>query len=61
MLSPKQLIAKLTDPYVAEPAEMNDALVKDIHRELENDTLVVVMGAGDVDKWLREHLHQIVD
>ncbi len=40
---------------------MNDALVKDIHRELENDTLVVVMGAGDVDKWLREHLHQIVD
>lgn len=61
VLTPKQLIAKLSNPKLAEPAEMNDALVQTIRRELDHNSLVVVMGAGDVDKWLRQHLHEIVD
>jgi len=61
VLTPKQLIAKLDDPSVAEPAEMDDALIKVIRRELDHRSLVLVMGAGDVDKWLRNHLHEIVD
>ncbi len=61
VLTPKQLIAKLSNPKIAEPAEMNDQLVSAIRRELDHRSLVLVMGAGDIDKWLREHLHEIVD
>jgi UDP-N-acetylmuramate-alanine ligase len=61
VLTPKQLIAKLDNPQVAEPAEMNDELIAAIHDELARGSLVLVMGAGDVDKWTREHLGEIVD
>lgn len=61
VLTPKQLIAKLSNPAIAEPAEMNETLVQTIRRELDRRSLVIVMGAGDVDKWLRDHLHEIVD
>jgi UDP-N-acetylmuramate--alanine ligase len=61
VLTPKQLIAKLDDPKIAEPAEMNDELIANIHREIARGSLVLVMGAGDIDKWTREHLGEIVD
>lgn len=61
ILTPKQLIAKLSNPKIAEPAAMDDALIKAIRRELAHRSLVLVMGAGDVDTWLREHLHEIVN
>jgi UDP-N-acetylmuramate--alanine ligase len=61
VLTPKQLIAKLDNAKIAEPAEMGDELVQTIRRELDHDALVLVMGAGDIDKWLRAHLHEIVD
>jgi UDP-N-acetylmuramate--alanine ligase len=61
VLTPKQLIAKLDNPKIAEPAELDDALVQAIRKELSRRSLVLVMGAGDVDKWLRNHLHEIVD
>ncbi len=61
VLTSKQLIAKLHSPKVAEPMEMDDKLVHTIHRELNQGALVLVMGAGDVDKWLRQHLHEIVN
>lgn len=60
VLTPRQLIAKLADPAVAEPATLDDSLIQHIRRELKNHSLVLVMGAGDVDKWLRTHLHEIV-
>lgn len=60
VLTPKQLIAKLDDPRIAEPAEMNDELIASIHRELSRGSLVLMMGAGDIDKWTREHLSDIV-
>jgi UDP-N-acetylmuramate--alanine ligase len=56
VLTPKQLIAKLNDPSVAEPAETNENLVRTIRRELDHGSLVLVMGTGDVDKWLRQNL-----
>lgn len=61
VLTPKQLIAKLDNPSIAEPAEMDEALIHTIRRELNHRSLVLVMGAGDIDKWLRTHLHEIVD
>ena len=61
VLTPKQLIAKLDNAKIAEPAEMGDELVQAIRRELDHGALVLVMGAGDIDKWLRAHLHEIVD
>lgn len=60
VLTPKQLIAKLDNPKIAEVAQMDDELVQNIRHELDHGSLVLVMGAGDIDKWLREHLHEIV-
>ena len=59
VLTPKQLIAKLANPSIAEPAEMDDKLIAAIRRELKSGALVLVMGAGDVDKWLRQHVDDI--
>lgn len=61
VLTPRQLIAKLRDPTIAEPAKMDESLIQNIRRERQHRSLVLVMGAGDVDKWLRGHLHEIVD
>jgi UDP-N-acetylmuramate--alanine ligase len=61
VLTPKQLIAKLDNPQIAEPAEMNDKLIAAVRRELTRGSLVLMMGAGDIDKWAREHLSEIVD
>jgi len=60
VLTPKQLIAKLDNPKVAEPAEMDEALIHAIRRELDRRSLVLVMGAGSIDKWLRDNLHEII-
>ena len=60
VLTPKQLIAKLDNPKVAEPAEMDEALIRNIRRELDRRSLVLVMGAGSIDKWLRDNLHEII-
>ena len=61
VLTPKQLIAKINNPAIAEPAEMDESLIRTIRRERQRGSLVLVMGAGDVDKWLRHHLHEITD
>ena len=60
VLTPKQLIAKLDDPQVATPAAMDEGLIQTIRNELSHRSLVLVMGAGDIDKWLRDNLHEIV-
>jgi len=61
VLTPKQLIAKLANPKIAEPAKLDDTLVTIIRRELERGSLVLCMGAGTIDGWLRNHLAEIVD
>lgn len=61
VLPPKELIKKLDDPRIAEPAKLDDSLIAAIKRELDHDALVLAMGAGDIDKWLRQHLSDIVD
>ena len=61
VLTPKQLIQKLQDPTIAEPAELDEKLIRAIKTELNHGALVLAMGAGDIDKWLRQHLSDIVD
>lgn len=61
VLTSKQLIAKLTDPSIAEPAKLDESLIQVISRELHKGALVLVLGAGDVDTWLREHLQEMID
>ena len=56
ILSPQDLITKLADPSIAEPAEMNDDLWTAIETHIEGGDLVVGMSAGDLDAWLRERL-----
>ena len=61
VLQPNQLIKKLNNPSAVQPAELNDALIKTIRHELGHGALVLAMGAGDIDKWLRTNLSKIVD
>jgi len=56
VLSPADLIAKLSDPTIAEPAEMDDDLWTAIETHIEAGDLVVGMSAGNLDRWLRDHL-----
>ncbi|HEY8998938.1 MAG TPA: Mur ligase domain-containing protein [Candidatus Saccharimonadales bacterium] len=58
ILTPAELITHLSDPSIAEPAELNDALLKSVHAHLAAGDLVVAMGAsgkGSLDDWLREN------
>jgi UDP-N-acetylmuramate--alanine ligase len=61
VLTPQQLISRLDKPAIAEPAELDEKLIATVRRELSHDCLVIFMGAGDIDVWLRQHLHEIVD
>lgn len=59
LLTPKELITHLSDPSIAEPAELNNQLLARIKTHLDAGDLVVAMGAsgkGSMDEWLREHL-----
>lgn len=56
LLSPADLITHLSDPSIAEPAELNDALLATIKNHLAAGDLVVAIGAsggGSMDEWLR--------
>jgi UDP-N-acetylmuramate--alanine ligase len=56
VLTPSELIDKLSNKSLAEPAEMNQDLVDDIKTHLAANDLVLVMGAGPIDAWVRQHL-----
>jgi UDP-N-acetylmuramate--alanine ligase len=56
ILTPEQLIAGLADPDIAESAQLDDALWDDIKKEQAAGRLVLCMGAGDIDGWLRDKL-----
>jgi UDP-N-acetylmuramate--alanine ligase len=57
LLKPADLIPYLDNAAIAEPAELDDALMQKIHQHLDNGDLVVAMGAsggGSMDEWLRD-------
>ncbi|MDR1300703.1 MAG: Mur ligase domain-containing protein [Candidatus Nomurabacteria bacterium] len=56
VLTPKNLIAKLADKDLAEPAEMNEELSNFIQSHIAAGELVIIMGAGPVDDWARNML-----
>jgi UDP-N-acetylmuramate--alanine ligase len=58
VLTPEQLIPHLDDPSIAEPAGIDDELLKTIEAHRKNDDIVVAMGAsggGSLDEWLRKN------
>lgn len=56
VLTPEQLTENLTNRSAVEYRDMNDQLWADIQRERAMGNLVVVMGAGTIDSWLRDQL-----
>lgn len=52
-LTPTQLISRLSEPGIAEAAEMDNALVDKLHQHQANGELIVFMGAGTIDAWAR--------
>jgi UDP-N-acetylmuramate--alanine ligase len=58
LLTPKELIAYITNPHIAEPAEMNETLLAAIKQHLADGDMVVAMdasGGDSLDEWLRKH------
>ena len=59
VLSPGDLIASLTNHEIGEAAELNDDLFKKIQNHRTNGDLVLVMGAGPIDDWIRQQISRI--
>lgn len=60
VLTPKELITSLDNSAIAEPAGMDEALLRHLRQALQEHKLVLVLGAGDVDPWLRKNLASVV-
>jgi UDP-N-acetylmuramate--alanine ligase len=56
VLTPKQLIANLTNREAVVVGDLNDELWRHIESERRAGSLVVCMGAGSIDEWVRERL-----
>lgn len=56
ILTPQQLSQNISNESVIHYAELDDDLWINIQRHLRADRLVLVMGAGDIDTWLRRQL-----
>jgi UDP-N-acetylmuramate--alanine ligase len=56
ILKPEDLIVKLSDPQVAEVADMNDSLKLHIDNHRRDGKLVILLNAGSLDAWARENL-----
>ena len=54
IISPENLAAEVSTVQDVEFAEMNHTLVDDINRELAAGKLVLCMGAGSIDTWIRQ-------
>lgn len=57
IIEPAELIARLDDPTIAQPALMDDALKRTITAHLAKGDMVVCMGGGgggSLDEWLRQ-------
>jgi UDP-N-acetylmuramate--alanine ligase len=53
-IPPAELIAKLSDPAIAEVAELDDDLWQKIQSARESGASVIIFGAGPIDAWARE-------
>lgn len=58
ILTPEELFAHVTNKEIFHAADMDDELWTIIQSERANGTLVLGMGAGTIDGWLREQLHK---
>jgi len=56
VLTPQQLSENLVNKDVVHVAEMDDALWQNIEQARASGKLVLVMGAGSVDSWIRSKL-----
>lgn len=56
VLQPADLTKNLTNKNVVHIADMNDELWTNIQRHRDAGHLVLVMGAGTIDDWVRQHL-----
>jgi len=56
LLSPEQLTQNLSNRSVVTYCDLNDQLWTDLQNERAGGRLVVVMGAGTVDGWLRDQI-----
>jgi UDP-N-acetylmuramate--alanine ligase len=56
VLTPQELTKKLTNRDAIEYADMNDALWQNIESARQDGKLVLVMGAGPIDGWVRQQL-----
>lgn len=56
ILKPQDLIAKLNNSEIAKPAELNDELYLEIQQHQINGELVLILGAGPIDGWIRKQL-----
>lgn len=55
-LSPEELTENITNKAALSYAELNNALWDEIKRHRQEGSLVLCMGAGTIDGWVREHL-----
>ena len=56
VLSPQQLTERLVNRESVHYAELNDELWTAIEKHRSDGKLVLAMGAGSIDGWLREKL-----
>ena len=56
ILSPQQLTQQLANLSNVEYKDMDDGLWSDIQSARSNGSLVLVMGAGNIDSWLRDQI-----
>lgn len=56
ILSPNELSSNVSNKQAIHPAELDDALWQHIQEARRNGKLVLVMGAGTIDGWVRKQL-----
>lgn len=56
VLQPHQLTEKLVNRKTVQYADLNDKLWDSIEEHRHNGKLVLAMGAGSIDSWLRSHI-----
>ncbi len=58
VLTPSDLIENVTNKDDVIISELDDNLWRQIQSEIDNGSLVLVMGAGSIDDWVRKELRQ---
>ncbi|MGK2896544.1 MAG: Mur ligase domain-containing protein [Candidatus Saccharimonadales bacterium] len=59
ILTPKELTIKLTNKAALHLATLDDTLWSTIQKARDEGKLVLCMGAGSIDNWVRNHLQKI--